>query len=252
MAPQHPSVQSSVIDKFRKMKVKNRQDFFVHPSYNTERRLLQSLSMGLVDEAERALDEINRQPRARLAPDPIRSLKNSLIASCTLFTRAIIEGGVHPENAYSLSDVFIWQIEETKDAKSLERLEYDMLHAFARALREERQPVSNAIVNRTVAFIHDEILNDLSLERIAAHVSVHPAYLSNLFKKETGMTVTEYITRTRVEDSKYFLTHSDLPILDIAVLLGFCNQSYYARQFKRYVSMTPREYRNKYRGGVGV
>lgn len=241
-----------MIDKFRKAKVQNKQDFFVHPSYNTEQKLLQSLSRGLVDEAVKALDEINRQPRAKLARDPVRSLKNSLIGSCTLFTRAVISGGVHPENAYSLSDVFILQIEETNDLNALRQLEYDMLYTFANALKEEKQPSYSALVNRAIAFIHEEILNDLSLSRIAAHVNVHPVYLSNQFKKEVGMPLSEYITRTRIEDSKYFLTHSDLSILDIAVLLGFCNQSYYSRLFKRYVSMTPMQYRSQYRGSVGV
>lgn len=240
------------IDEFLEAKVKNKQNFFVHPPFNTEMKMLQSLAMGYVNEAAAALEEINRQPRARLAKDPIRSLKNSLIGSCTLFTRAIIAGGVHPESAYSLSDVFILRIEETNDIRALEQLEYDMLFAFADALREERQPAYGAIVNKAIAFIHDEVLNDLSLGRIARHVNVHPSYLSGLFKKETGMTVREYILRTRIEDSKYFLTHSDLPILDIAVLLGFCSQSYYARQFKRYVSMTPLQYRNKYRGRMGA
>lgn len=252
MNRQPPPVQKGILEKFRQAKIRNRQEYFVHPSYNTEQRLLASLSRGFVDEAVRALDEINRQPRARLALDPLRSLKNSLIASCTLFTRAVIEGGVHPENAYSLSDVFILQIERTNDMEVLKRLEYDMLHAFADARREARKPAYGAVVNRAIAFIHDEILHDLSLARIAAHVQVHPAYLSNLFKKEVGIPLSEYVVRTRIEDSKYFLAHSSLPIVDIAVLFGFCNQSYYARQFKRYASMTPTAYRNKYRAGAGA
>lgn len=252
MIQQDSTMQRILIDKFHKAKVKNRQNYFVHPSYNTELRMLESLSKGLIVEAAEALEEINRQPRAKLALDPVRSLKNSLIGSCTLFTRAIISGGANPESAYSLSDVFILQIEETSDIKALEKLEYEMLYAFANALREERKPVYNTIVNRVINFIHEEILGDLSLERIAAHVNVHPVYLSNMFKKETGMTLTDYINRTRIEDSKFFLTHSDLPILDIAVLFGFCNQSYYARLFKRYVSMTPLQYRNGFRGKEGT
>jgi len=248
----NPAIRKQWIDKFLEAKVKNKQNFFIHPSYSTELKMLRSLALGHAEEAAAALEDINRHPRARLAKDPIRSLKNSLIGTCTLFTRAIISGGVHPESAYSLSDVFILQIEETTDARALERLEYDMLYAFADALNSERQPVYGAIVNRAIAFIHDEVLNDLPLSRIARHVNVHPSYLSGLFKKETGMTVREYVIRTRIEDSKYFLTHSDLPIVDIAVLFRFCSQSYYARQFKRYVSMTPLQYRNKYRGRVGA
>lgn len=246
MVYENNMIQKKIVKKFIEARVKNNQNFFVHPSYNSEQKMLQALSKGLLDEAVQALDAINRQERATLARDQVRSLKNSLICTCTLFTRAIISGGVHPEHAYSLSDVFIMQIEETNEAASLKELEYEMLYAFVQTVQNEKKPSYNSIVNKTISFIHDEIFGDLSLERLAANVNVHPYYLSTLFKQEVGISITEYISRNRIEDSKYFLIHSDLRILDIAVLLGFCNQSYYTRLFKKYMSMTPQQYRNRY------
>ncbi|HEY4554697.1 MAG TPA: helix-turn-helix transcriptional regulator [Bacillaceae bacterium] len=238
------NIQRKIIRRFFETRVKNKQNFFAHPSFAVEQRLLSALTRGEMEDAKLALDAINSQERATLAQDSVRSLKNSLICSCTLFTRAVIRGGVHPESAFSLSDVYILQIEETNDLDSLRQLEYEMLYSFHKSLQDEKQPSYNLIVNKTIAFIHDEILNDLSLDRIADHVSVHPNYLSRTFRDEVGMSITEYINRKRIEDSKYFLLHSDSPILDIAVLLGFCNQSYYTRLFKKYTMMTPLQYRN--------
>lgn len=246
MAATNNIVPQKFIKKFMEERVKNKQEFFVHPSYNSEQKMLQALTKGLLDEATQALDAINRQDRATLARDQVRSLKNSLICTCTLFTRAIISGGVHPEHAYNLSDVFIRQIEETSEIGGLKELEYEMLHSFFWTLRKEKKPSYNSIINKTISYIHDEAFGDLSLEHLAANVKVHPYYLSSLFKQEVGMSIVEYINRNRIEDSKYFLIHSDLRILDIAVLLGFCNQSYYSRQFKKYMSMTPLQYRNRY------
>lgn len=246
MTAPNNAVSKKIIKRFIEERVKNKENFFIHPSYNSEQKMLQALSKGLLEEAAQALDAINRQERATLARDQLRSLKNSLICTCTLFTRAIINGGVHPEPAYNLSDVFIKQIEETNGIDSLKELEYEMLHSFIWTLRQEKKPAYNSIINKTIAFIHNEIFADLPLERLAANVNIHPSYLSSLFKKEVGLSIAEYISRTKIEDSKYFLVHSDLSILDIAVLLGFCNQSYYTRQFKKYVSMTPLQYRNRY------
>jgi YesN/AraC family two-component response regulator len=211
-----------------------------------EQKLLQSISMGLVQEATAALDTINSNRRATLAKDQIRSLKNSLIGSCTLFTRAIIKGGVHPDHAFSLSDVFIVQIEETNEVSGLVELEYEMLYTLMEALNNEKRPSYNAIVNKTISFIHDEILNHLSLKRIASAMNVHPYYLSKIFKQEVNISIKDYINKKRIEDSKYFLLHSDSSILDIAILLGFCNQSYYTQVFRKYTDMTPLEFRNKY------
>lgn len=244
--PTDNAVPQEIIKKFIEERVKNNQEFFVHPSYNSEKKMLQALTKGLLQEATQALDAINRQERATLARDQVRSLKNSLICTCTLFTRAIISGGVHPEHAYNLSDVFIRQIEETSGIDSLKELEYEMLRSFYWTLRKEKKPLYNSIINKTISYIHEEIFGDLSLEKLAAHLNVHPYYLSSLFKQEVGVSIGDYINGNRIEDSKYFLTHSDLRILDIAVLLGFCNQSYYSRQFKKYVSMTPQQYRNRY------
>ncbi len=239
-------MQKKIIKKFYEAKVKYKQDFFVHSSYEMEQKLLQSISMGLVQEATAALDTINSNRRATLAKDQIRSLKNSLIGSCTLFTRAIIKGGVHPDHAFSLSDVFIVQIEETNEVSGLVELEYEMLYTLMEALNNEKRPSYNAIVNKTISFIHDEILNHLSLKRIASAMNVHPYYLSKIFKQEVNISIKDYINKKRIEDSKYFLLHSDSSILDIAILLGFCNQSYYTQVFKKYTDMTPLEFRNKY------
>lgn len=244
------AIQKKIIKAFHEARVNNKQNFFVHPSYETEQKLLQSLSRGLIQEATIALGTINGQIRATLAKDQVRSLKNSLIGTCTLFTRAIITGGVHPENAFDLSDVFILQIEETNDVVSLKELEYEMLYSFLETLNNEKKPSYNAIVNKTILFIHNEILNHLSLEHIASNVKVHPYYLSKLFKEQVGITITEYITRKRIEDSKYFLLHSELPILNIAIVLGFCNQSYYTKLFKSYNEITPLQFRNQYSKGL--
>jgi YesN/AraC family two-component response regulator len=240
------NVQKTIIKKFFEARIKNQQNFYLHPSYALEQQLLRAISRGDYEQAKELLDEINGLERAKLSKDPIRSLKNSLICSCTLFTRAIIKGGVQPENAFNLSDVFIQQIEETHDKESLVQLEYEMLYAFINTLKEEQLPSYQWVVQRALSFIHDEILQDLSLERIAEHVKVHPGYLSQVFHREVGITITEFINRKKIEESKYFLLHSNSSISDIAHLFGFCNQSYYSSLFKKYTGITPKRYRSRY------
>ena len=73
---------------------------------------------------------------AKLASTPLRSLKNSLICSCTLFTRAIIRGGVDPDTAYNLSDVIIQQIEKFEDYNKLQDFEVKMVHTFIDTFRK--------------------------------------------------------------------------------------------------------------------
>ena len=77
--------------------------------------------------------------RARLADSPVRSVKNSLIASCTLFTRAAIDADVPPEDAFSHSDVHILEIEALNNLYLLKKYEYIMLEDYFQLIEKYRQ-----------------------------------------------------------------------------------------------------------------
>lgn len=197
--------------------------------------------------AKEVLDQINSLERAKLAAEPIRSLKNSLICSCTLFTRAIIHGGVLPEDAFNLSDVMIRQIEKLDTVPDLIEFEYEMVTCFIDTLRATEKLEYNPLVNKAITYIHRKIIsNDLLLENIAEFVGVHPSYLSKIFKEAVGMTISEFINRKKIEDSKYFLLHTNLQLSEVAQMLGYCNQSYYTSLFKKYSGMTPGQYKSRY------
>ncbi|WAA09613.1 AraC family transcriptional regulator [Fervidibacillus albus] len=236
-------LQQTIINQFYKARIENRQNEFFHPPYQLEEKLVNAIQLGNTEEAITALQEINQLKRAKLADNEVRSVKNSLIASCTLFTRAIIRGGVHPEIAYNLSDVLIRKIEQMYDVNQLNEFEVDMVYSFIHTLQSEQMPNYKNIVNKTISYIHQNILQDLSLNTIAKDLYVNPSYLSTIFKKETGRTLTDYINRKRIEESKYFLLHTDLSISNIAHLFHFCNQSYYTSLFKKITGMTPKQYK---------
>lgn len=242
-------MDTKIVNNFLQTRIKNKQNDYIHPSYELERQLINAITSGKINESLKVLNKINLLERPKLSKDDIRSLKNSLICSCTLFTRAIINGNVHPEIAFNLSDVYILQIEETNNKHDLELLEYSMIKAFIQTLIDEKQPQYSRIVNDAILFIKDNILHELSLDIIAEHVFVHSSYLSTLFKREVGIGITQFINKKRIEESKYFLLHTKTSISEIAFLFKFCNQSYYTVLFKTYFGVTPNEYRSQYGGG---
>ncbi|RHW41611.1 AraC family transcriptional regulator [Neobacillus notoginsengisoli] len=238
------SNKTAIIQKYFETRLKNKQNYFVHPSYALEQQLMDCIGRGAEEEAKAVLDQINSSERAKLADEPIRSLKNSLICSCTLFTRSIIKAGVLPEDAFNLSDVFIRQIERLSSAKDIKALEYEMVSSFIDTLKTANRPYYNNMINKAINYINQGIFQDLSLETIAGHVGVTPSYLSKVFKESVGIPISEFINRRRVEESKYFLLHSKLSLSDITHLLGYCNQSYYTHLFKKYIGVTPKHFRN--------
>lgn len=232
------------IKRFLETRAENNMNFYYHPSFALEQQLMDCIIRCDQNGAQEVLEQINSLERAKLASEPLRSLKNSLICSCTLFTRAIINGGILPEDAFSLSDVMIRQIEKTDSFESLKVLEYEMVTCFIDTLKSADRLEYNHVVNRAITYIHQEILHDLSLENIANFAGVHPGYLSKIFKESVGMIIPEYINRKKIEDSKYFLLHTTSRLSDIAQMFGYCNQSYYTALFKKYTGMTPGQYKS--------
>ena len=84
---------------------------------------------------------------------------------------------------------------------------------------------------------------ELTLEEVANHVHLNPAYFSSLFKQSTGSSFKEYLNMVRIEESKRLLANTDYSVIDIAVASGFGDQSYFCRVFKKYTGLTPRQYR---------
>jgi len=225
------------------LKMENLNNFYKHPSYYLERKLLSAMKRCSDEDVVDILNAINSLERAKLADTPLRSTKNSLIGSCTLFARAAIEANVSPEEAYSLSDVFIYEIEKVKDIQSLAKLEYDMAQEFVDLIRKERTKMYPLPVARAIQFIHENIAEDISLINVATHISTSKEYLSTTFKKEVGYGVVEYIQAHKVEESKYFLELTHMTVGDIANMFSFCNAGYYSKVFKKFEGKSPIQYR---------
>ncbi|WP_158602368.1 response regulator [Cohnella endophytica] len=104
---------------------------------------------------------------------------------------------------------------------------------------KEASPVMQAITD----YINDRLNEDVTREQIAAHVHFNPAYLSRLFKKEAGVSLTDYILSARIDRSKMLLESTRMKISDIAAAVGYDNIPYFSRKFKRMTGVTPQEYR---------
>ena len=86
-------------------------------------------------------------------------------------------------------------------------------------------------------------MEQLSVTSLAEIVNLTPAYLCVLFKQATGKTINEYLTQERLNHAKDLLTHSNIHLYDICYNVGYFSPSYFSRMFKKYVGVTPKEYR---------
>ncbi|MFC0216001.1 response regulator [Paenibacillus chartarius] len=119
-----------------------------------------------------------------------------------------------------------------------------MDHAVGRAVAYvETVEQSQSVVNRVMSFIKRHIAEDLSREDIASHVFLNPDYLTRIFKKETGMAISDYLFQERLKLAQELLAKTDMPISAVASHIGYANFSHFSRMFKKHTDMNPNEYR---------
>ncbi|MDT3994986.1 AraC family transcriptional regulator, partial [Mammaliicoccus fleurettii] len=172
----------------------------------------------------------------------IRNDKNLAIAAVTIATRAAIEGGLHYEVAYSLSDILIQKIETEQEfvlVKTVERIFIE----FATKVKNLNTTKYSQPINQVQQYIYNHLYQPLTLDKLAEQVHISPKYLSHLFKEEVGVTLSNYITEKKLEEAKIWLDNSNLSISEIAHQLSFSDQSHFIKVFKHNNGITPKQYR---------
>lgn len=101
------------------------------------------------------------------------------------------------------------------------------------------------IIQKIKSLIEKEYAKDISLNYVAENVNLTPAYVSYIFKKETGQTLVKYVTDIKMMKARKMLEEGTLKIVQVAKTCGYENQSYFNRLFKNYYGVTPKQLREK-------
>ncbi|AIQ44346.1 helix-turn-helix domain-containing protein [Paenibacillus sp. FSL R5-0912] len=129
-----------------------------------------------------------------------------------------------------------------KHSASLQNWAMDCLGAALRLLQTSHN-VSSATVTKIRQYIRSRLSEEITRDELAAHVYLNPAYLSRLFKKETGLSMSDVIIQERLQKAKQLLEETELKITDIAEQVGYTSLGSFSNLFKRMVGVTPQHYR---------
>lgn len=210
--------------------------------YEKEKALLTKVRTGDVQSAKGVLNDLLGYVFFCEGGD-MRTMKNRALELCTLLSRVAIEGGAVTDSVFRLNNQFLSALQEID---SLEPLCYELqevVESFMDAMFSPGDAPGHEAVRKAVTYIAQHYASPLTLEQVAQHVALSPAYFSSLFKQNTGATFREYLNQIRVEESKRLLTMTTYSLVDIAMAMGFSDQSYYSKVFKRYTGLTPKQYR---------
>ena len=244
MSAADSSIQSELLET---MRLSSRTETQQSYSLENERKLQQLIRLGEKQAAQRLFNEILLDLYSSVGTDLIL-LKLRVRELITLMSRAATEGGAEMHAVFALCDSSIIELDRIQDFDALDAWLGVVLHKFFDMVFGFRDTKYQSIIQQAATFIQEHLAEKLTLERVATQVHISKSYLCRILKEELGCTFTEYTNHLRVERSKLYLHSSDLSLSEIACAVGFDDQSYYTRIFKREVGMPPGKYRTNSAG----
>lgn len=116
---------------------------------------------------------------------------------------------------------------------------------YNKLLPINEQGETSNVVDKVKQYMLEHLNQNVTREQVASHVYLNPDYLARIFKKETGMSVMDYLLELRINTACEWLLVTDLPVSSIAEKVGIPNFSYFARQFRKQMNISPVQYRQQ-------
>ena len=245
----HYVKQTTIESRFKQEPTEDELSFkMIEQRYAIEAGLMKAISSGNTEEALTQLNNITQFKLSARYKDSVRNVRNGLITFNTLARKAAEMGGVHPAHIDSLSAQLAKRVETVNSVKEATKLRGEMVRKYCFLVRNYSLRGRSPVIQKVVNHINLNLTQDLSLKRLSAEYSVNASYLSALFKKEMGVTLTDYISQQRIRRAIMLLNSSSLQIQDVASESGIYDVNYFRKLFKKVTGKTPTEYAKQVRG----
>lgn len=227
--------QTEVVEDLQRVEVR----------YNSENRLIEAVIQGQSRKAELMLSHTPQTTLEQRTPERIRNTKNYTIILNTLLRKAAEQGGVHPLYIDRLSSEFARRIEKLTRQDDVSVLWREMAHRYCLLVKKHSLKMYSPLIQKVISRVEFDLAGDLSLKANAQALNVNASYLSTLFKKELGVTLTEYVNRKRVEYAIFLLNTTKLSISAVGQRCGIQDDNYFTKIFKKYVGKSPKQFRQE-------
>ena len=173
----------------------------------------------------------------------ISDLRHKLETTAVIISLVLLQTSVHPYYIFQHLSTFTHKLPQATSIENLVNMATNYVHKSCLLVRNYSYPDYSLLIKNTVNYIDQNLQENLSLSILANRVGKNASYLSALFNKEVGCTITEYVNTTRIQASLKYLTTTNMSIAEISDLVGISDFGYYSRLFKKKIGCTPTEYR---------
>lgn len=188
----------------------------------------------------------NPDGMGKLSDNKLQNIRYHFVVTIAMITRYCVHAGMEQEKAYALSDFYIRRMDQCQSIQDIGKLHSDMCLSICNQMKviRSKQILSKPIV-LCIDYIYTHIHYRITMKELSEYLKLSESYLSKLFHKEMGITISQYILDLKIEKAKNLLQYSEYNIVEVANYLSFSSQSHFIQVFQKKTGLTPRKYRAK-------
>lgn len=239
-----------LLQEWYAQETKDSEEEKFHRPLSDEQLFFHAVSSGDIDFVRQNCKEkrfIETDGVGIISRDPVTNLKYHFVITTAFVTRLCVESGMEMEQAFRLSDFYILKLDYLHSTSEISDLHDRMVLDFTGKMRflVRNQGAPKAVMI-CIDYIYAHIKERITIEDLAEYTGLSASYLSRLFKKETGVSVSDYVREKKIEKAQHLLKFCDYSLIEIANYLSFSSQSHFIQLFKDFTGITPKKYRDLY------
>jgi len=208
-----------------------------------ERKFLRYIRLGDRTRANQTLQSLLTDLYTKTVGD-LETVKERIHELATLTSRAAVEGGANAERIMKLLKEFNQEIEGIERVEKFFYKIQRIVETFLEGIFTLADKKHIAIVKQARDFMMENYALPLTVTVVAQHLFISPSHLSRLFREELDCTINDYLTRVRVEQAVEIMKKPEFSVAQVSKAVGFQNQSYFSKVFRKYIGVTPLTYKN--------
>lgn len=209
-----------------------------------EKELLSLISLGDKAGSQKVMNEILGHVFFVTGGD-FKVIKARILELIVLLSRAALEGGADVEQIFGLNYKYLSQIHDFKTVDELTYWLSGILNRFTDCVFNLADVKHIDVIYKAIDYIKRNYMKKITLEDVASHVQLSISYFCSIFKAEMKCSFNTYLNKVRIEMSKKLLEDHTIPLVDVAYLVGYEDQSYFSKVFRNRTGTSPGKFRER-------
>lgn len=210
--------------------------------YDLERELMNSIADSNKKKSQQILNEILGHILFSSGGNFSR-IKTQIYELLVVISRAASDAGASPEKASQLTHDYFIMMQNVQNVEELCYKLTKVMNSLIDIVFSFNSTKNVDVMHKTIHFLRQNYREKITLDQVASMVHLSSSYFGKIFKKETGYNFNTYLNAIRIEKSKKLLLYEDISLVSIAGMVGFEDQSYFTKVFKRTVGISPKQFR---------